>query len=92
MSKDAINFLTNLKEEVNKYIADMDLEAVEKAADIIMDAESKGNRVHVTGIGNQAMLRDMWLVCCLLQEHQLMNCMVQKLFMDQVVRFYLEML
>lgn len=38
MSKDAINFLTNLKEEVNKYIADMDLEAVEKAADIIMDA------------------------------------------------------
>ena len=51
MSKDAVNFLTNLKEEVNKYIADVDLEAVEKAADIIMDAESKGNRVHVTGIG-----------------------------------------
>ena len=52
MSKDAINFLTNLKEEVDKYIAGVDLEAVEKAADIIMDAESKGNRVHVTGIGN----------------------------------------
>ena len=51
MSKDAINFLTNLKEEVDKYIADVDLEAVEKAADIIMDAEAKGNRVHVTGIG-----------------------------------------
>lgn len=30
MSKDAINFLTNLKEEVDKYIADVDLEAVEK--------------------------------------------------------------
>ena len=41
MSKDAINFLTNLKEEVDKYIAGVDLEAVEKAADIIMDAESK---------------------------------------------------
>ena len=42
---------SRLKEEVDKYIADVDLEAVEKAADIIMDAESKGNRVHVTGIG-----------------------------------------
>ena len=35
MSKDAVNFLTNLKEEVNKYIADVDLESVEKAADIL---------------------------------------------------------
>lgn len=92
MSKDAINFLTNLKEEVDKYIADVDLEAVEKAADIIMDAESKGNRVHVTGIGKPGHVAGY--VASLLSSTgtQLMNCMVQKLFMDQVVRFYLEML
>ena len=45
MSKDAVNFLTNLKEEIDKYIADVDLEAVEKAtreyADVIAGVDQK---------------------------------------------------
>ena len=44
-------YLSNIKDEVVKYIDKVDTEAVNKAADIIMEAESKGNRVHVTGIG-----------------------------------------
>ena len=44
-------YLLNIKDEVVKYIDKVDIEAVDKAADIIMEAESKGNRVHVTGIG-----------------------------------------
>lgn len=51
MSEVVKDFLSNIKEEVNKYIDTVDENAVNKAADIIMDAEAKGNRVHVTGIG-----------------------------------------
>ena len=51
MSEVVKDFLSNIKEEVNKYIDTVDENAVNKAADIIMDAESKGNRIHVTGIG-----------------------------------------
>ena len=48
---EAKEFLLNIKEEVDTSINEVDLQAVEKAADIIQDAEAKGNRVHVTGIG-----------------------------------------
>lgn len=51
MSETGKLFLNNIREELDKYIKDVNLEAVEKAANIILDAEAKGNRVHVTGIG-----------------------------------------
>ena len=44
-------FLRNIQNEMDSYIENVDLTAVEKAANIILDAEAKGKRVHVTGIG-----------------------------------------
>lgn len=44
-------FLRNIQNEMDSYIENVELTAVEKAANIILDAEAKGKRVHVTGIG-----------------------------------------
>lgn len=44
------------KEELNEFLEQMDMKAYEKAADCIREAERKGNRVHVTGIGKPAHL------------------------------------
>lgn len=42
------------KEEVNRFIANVDIDSVSKAANLIQDAEKKGNRIHITGIGKPA--------------------------------------
>ena len=51
MSKDAVNFLTNLKEEVNKYIADVDIEAVEKSCRYHYECRIKRKSCSCNGIG-----------------------------------------
>lgn len=45
------NFLNIEFEELNKYIEHIDYEALQKAKDLILEAEQNKNRVHVTGIG-----------------------------------------
>lgn len=45
------NFLNIEFEELNKYIEHIDCEALQKAKDMILEAEHNKNRVHVTGIG-----------------------------------------
>lgn len=37
--------------EMRNYIESIDYSSIEKAKDLILDAESKNNRLHVTGIG-----------------------------------------
>lgn len=44
-------FLSIAKESVDKYVADIDFAALSAAKQLILDAEAKGNRLHVTGIG-----------------------------------------
>lgn len=44
-------FLSIAKESVDKYVAGIDFEALSAAKQLILDAEAKGNRLHVTGIG-----------------------------------------
>ena len=44
-------FLTIAKESVDKYVAGIDFAALSAAKQLILDAEAKGNRLHVTGIG-----------------------------------------
>lgn len=44
-------FLSVAKESVDKYVADIDFAALSAAKQLILDAEAKGNRLHVTGIG-----------------------------------------
>jgi len=44
-------FLSNIKEEFDKNIKSVDIESVEKSAEIILESEKKGGRIHVTGIG-----------------------------------------
>ncbi|WP_055666006.1 SIS domain-containing protein [Desnuesiella massiliensis] len=51
MDKELQSFLSNVKEELDKNIESADIESVKKAAEIILDSEKKGGRVHVTGIG-----------------------------------------
>ena len=44
-------FLSIAKESVDKYVAGIDIAALTAAKQLILDAEAKGNRLHVTGIG-----------------------------------------
>ncbi len=48
------SFLECMAEQCEKTIRSMDYTALEQAAHIILDAESKGGRVHVSGIGKPA--------------------------------------
>ncbi len=51
MSSELLNFLGNIKEEFDKNVDGVDIESVKKAAEIILESEKRGGRVHVTGIG-----------------------------------------
>jgi len=42
------------KLEFDKYVESIDMESVKKAAEIIIEAKSNGNRLHITGIGKPA--------------------------------------
>lgn len=44
-------FLDRSKEEFNEFAGNISCDDYEKAANLILDAEKKGNRVHITGIG-----------------------------------------
>ena len=44
-------FLSIAKESVDKYVAGIDFAVLSAAKQLILDAEAKGNRLHVTGIG-----------------------------------------
>ena len=44
-------FLSIAKESVDKYVTGIDFAALSAAKQLILDAEAKGNRLHVTGIG-----------------------------------------
>lgn len=44
-------YLTNIVEELEKNITVMDFDSIRIAANLIMDCEQKGGRLHVTGIG-----------------------------------------
>ncbi len=45
------SFVDSSREEFEKNCRQIDYEAIEKAADLIMESEAKDRRVHVTGIG-----------------------------------------
>lgn len=51
MSNNLEKFLNNISEEFGKSIKNTNIENVKKAAEIILECEKKGGRVHVTGIG-----------------------------------------
>ena len=44
-------FLSIVKESVDEYVAGIDFAALSAAKQLILAAEAKGNRLHVTGIG-----------------------------------------
>jgi len=48
------NFIDISKAEFNNFVDTLDIEALEKAAKIIIEAKKKGNRLHITGIGKPA--------------------------------------
>lgn len=51
-SKEAVEyFLNSARKELNAFSESLNSETFEAAADLILDAQSKGNRLHVTGIG-----------------------------------------
>lgn len=45
------SFLASTKKEFNTYIDKLSGESYKEAARLILDAQSKGNRLHITGIG-----------------------------------------
>lgn len=48
------NFIENSSKEFGNTVRNLDQAALERAADIIMESEKAGGRVHVTGIGKPA--------------------------------------
>ena len=48
------NFIDISVQEFNDYVKSIDQESIYKAAQIILEAKAKGNRLHVTGIGKPA--------------------------------------
>ena len=57
MSKelDAIKtFIDISKKETDEFLSNVDLESVEKAAKLIIEAKKRGNRLHISGIGKPA--------------------------------------
>lgn len=46
-----LEFQSIAKESLDKYVAGVDFEALSAAKRLILDAEAKGGRLHVTGIG-----------------------------------------
>lgn len=51
MKNEIQSFLDNIKEEFNKSVENVNIGSVKKAAEIILESEKNGGRVHVTGIG-----------------------------------------
>ncbi|QIK69433.1 SIS domain-containing protein [Erysipelothrix sp. HDW6C] len=51
MDKMLTDFSSTLRHEINANIDRLNFEAITQAADLIIQQESKGNRVHVTGVG-----------------------------------------
>ena len=50
------SFLKSIENNMGSFIEEMQMEEIEKAAEIILDAESNGRRVHISGIGKPAHL------------------------------------
>lgn len=48
------NFIQISQKEIDKFVSEVDVESLKKAAEIIIDAKNKGNRLHITGIGKPA--------------------------------------
>lgn len=46
-----LEFQSIAKESLDKYVAGVDFEALSAAKRLILDAEAKGGRLHITGIG-----------------------------------------
>lgn len=51
MDNELQSFLSNLKKEIDGNIESVDIESVKRSAEIILESEKKGGRVHITGIG-----------------------------------------
>ena len=52
---DAIKtFIEISKKETDEFLSNVDLESVEKAAKLIIEAKKRGNRLHISGIGKPA--------------------------------------
>ena len=57
MSKeiDAIKtFIEISKKETDEFLSNVDLDSVKKAAELIIEAKKRGNRLHISGIGKPA--------------------------------------
>lgn len=48
------HFIDISKAEFNQYVDSIDVDNIAQAADLIVDAKTKGNRLHITGIGKPA--------------------------------------
>lgn len=51
-------FLSNLSEELEKFIKDISIEHLNEAKDIIFKAEANKGRVHITGIGKPSYVAE----------------------------------
>ena len=53
-SEDLKKYVETGKEETLKVFENLDISALEKAAEVIIEAKNKGNRLHISGIGKPA--------------------------------------
>lgn len=51
VSNNLDKFLVSSRKELNTYMDKLDIEPFQRAADLILESQRKGGRIHVTGIG-----------------------------------------
>ena len=57
-SEDLKKYVETGKEETLNVFDNLDISALEKAAEVIIEAKNKGNRLHISGIGKPAHIAD----------------------------------
>lgn len=84
-------FLDTVNSELDKFQKQIDYHSLERARDLILKAEKKYNRIHVTGIGKPGMLQDILHHYFLQLELQHIRSMVLKPSMVVQVKYAQEM-
>ena len=79
--KEIQSFMRLAEAQLHEAVKAYDMKQLEMAGNLIQEAEQKGCRIHVTGIGKPAHL------CSRQPAHRLIFWMVQRRFMEVPVRW-----
>ena len=85
--KEIQSFMRLAEAQLHEAVKAYDMKQLEMAGNLIQEAEQKGCRIHVTGIGSLRILQAMLHLCSRQPAHRLIFWMVQRRFMEVPVRW-----